>query len=202
MANLFSKFFSIFGGRGRSVLGVDIGASSIKLVQLRKKGGRAILETYGELALGPYAKLSVGQATSLPPQKISEVLIDLMREANVTTTNCGMAIPTVSSLVTLIEMPAFNEAELAQMIPIEARKFIPVPISEVSLDWWVLPKEERSGYMAPAGSEGGGQAKRGQMTSVLLVAILRDTLNKYQEIVRLSGLNCTFFEIEIFSAMR
>jgi len=39
-------------------------------------------------------------------------------------------------------MPDLSEKELQTMIPIEARKYIPVPISEFSLDWWVIPKEE------------------------------------------------------------
>ncbi|MCR4306718.1 MAG: hypothetical protein NUV42_01990, partial [Candidatus Yonathbacteria bacterium] len=67
-----------------SVVGIDIGSSFLKVVQLKKKKGKAVLETYGELALGPYADLAVGQATSLSVEKISTALKDLFREANVT----------------------------------------------------------------------------------------------------------------------
>jgi Tfp pilus assembly PilM family ATPase len=62
---------------GASVLGVDIGSSSLKVVQLRRERGQAVLETYGELALGPYGGFEVGQATNLPAEKITETLIDL-----------------------------------------------------------------------------------------------------------------------------
>jgi len=55
-----------------SVLGVDIGSSSIKLVQIKNDKGTALLETYGEVALGPYGDTEVGQATNLPPEKIAE----------------------------------------------------------------------------------------------------------------------------------
>ena len=75
-----------------SVLGIDIGPSSIKVVQLRRKKGQAVLETYGELALGPYAGLQVGQAVSLPAEKTAEVLRDIMREANVTTKRAAFSI--------------------------------------------------------------------------------------------------------------
>ena len=64
MDNLLKKLFK---KEERSALGVDIGPSSIKLVQLRKEKGRAILETYGALALGPYAGIEGGRATHLPP---------------------------------------------------------------------------------------------------------------------------------------
>ena len=43
-------------------LGIDIGSSAIKIVQIKKKNGQAVLETYGELALGPYTGAGVGQA--------------------------------------------------------------------------------------------------------------------------------------------
>ena len=100
-----------------SVLGVDIGSSSLKVVQLRKTQGSAVLETYGELALGPYGGLEVGQATSLPAEKVAETLRDLMREANVTTTACGVSIPFSHSLLTLIEIPRRDDpAEHKTMI--------------------------------------------------------------------------------------
>src|SRR3989344_6271991 len=87
--DLASQFFE---KKSKSVVGIDVGSSSIKVVQLRRKGGRAVLETYGELALGPYAGVGIGQATNLPEEKLSEALQDIMREANVTTRDGGFSI--------------------------------------------------------------------------------------------------------------
>src|SRR4051812_14257053 len=103
-AILFSMAFSIgnaiqnltasFGkSQDSSVIGIDIGASSAKIVQLRSSRGTAVLETYGEIALGPYAKQPVGKATKLTPEKLAEALADLMREANVTAKSGGISIP-------------------------------------------------------------------------------------------------------------
>src|SRR3989344_3130059 len=132
MLNFFSSFFK---KRETSVLGIDIGASAIKIVQLKRKGGKAILETYGALSLGPYAKVEIGRATNLPVETVITALTDILREAKTTTKRGGLAIPFGASLMSIIEMPMVPEKQLAQMIPIEARKYIPVPISEVSLDW-------------------------------------------------------------------
>jgi len=201
MVNPLKKLMDLFGRGGKSVIGVDIGSSSIKIVQLRRKGGKAILETYGELALGPYAGLEIGRATNLPADKLGAVLTDLIRESNVTTRLAGMSIPTGSSLVSLIELPALDERQLAQIIPLEARKYIPVPVSEVALDWWVIPREEgQSAYIEQA--PGGGGVQKGKMVDVLLVAILNDVLAKYRDIVNRAALDCSFFEIEIFSTIR
>ena len=200
MANPFESITNIFSRKSPSVIGIDIGSSSIKVVQLARKKNRAVLETYGELALGPSAGLEIGRATNLPSQKIAEALIDLLRESSVGSKSCGMAIPIASSLISLMEMPALDEKQLAQMIPIEARKYIPVSVQEVTLDWWVIPREgERSWTME---SEKNENIQRGRMVDVLLVAILNSALEKYQTIVKTSSLECSFFEIEVFSTIR
>lgn len=196
MANFFAK---LFGHKSTSVVGIDIGSSSIKVVQLARRGGQAILETYGELSLGPYAQTEIGRSTNLPPEKISEALNDVLRESKVTTRVSGISIPFGASLITPIEMPAVPEKQMAQMIPIEARKYIPVPINEVVLDWWVIPKFTDR---AVAFNEEEEKSKQGDKTDVLLVAIHNETLSKYQTIVNQSGLETSFFEIEIFSAIR
>lgn len=198
MAFSFGSMFSSLKGARGSVIGLDIGSSSVKVVQLSKKGGRVVLDTYGALALGPYANVEIGRATMLSGTKIAEVVKDLFREASITTRNASVAIPLASSLVTMIEMPDLPQKELADMIPIEARKYIPVPISEVMLDWWVIPKadEPSSSYM---GKEAGQQ---GKMVDVLLVVILNEALTKYQEVIKQAEVQSSFYEIEIFSTIR
>lgn len=178
---------------GKSVLGVDISSSTIKVVQLKKKGGRALLETYGELSLSPYAGVEVGKATSLSSDKLVEALRDLMQEAKVTTNDCGIAIPLSSSLISVIEMPDVGDRRLKDMVPIEMRKFIPVSISEVMLDWRVIPRED---------DEEREKEGKGRKVDVLVVSIHKKTIDRYQKIVKQAGLASTFFEIEVFSTIR
>ena len=196
MANFFSKLFS---QKSASVIGVDVGSSSIKIVQLSRKGGQAVLETYGELALGPYGGVEVGRSTNLPPEKISAALLDVIRESKTTATSAGLAIPFGSSLITAMEMPASQQKQFGQMIPLEARKYIPVPISEVSLDWWVIPKSTDK----PADfADEAKKAEINEKVEVLLVAIHNETLSRFQTIVNGASLSTSFFEIEIFSTLR
>ena len=133
------KNFNFFKKQG-SVIGVDIGSSSIKVVQLKKEAGVAKLETYGEISLGPYGGMSVGQAVSLPPEKIAEAFKDLSKQINITATEGTFSVPLKSSLLKLIEIPKVNDANLEQIVQLEARKYIPVPISEVFLDWLMIPQ--------------------------------------------------------------
>lgn len=183
---------SLFGKQEKSVVGIDVGSSSLKVVQLRKKGGKAILETYGELALGPYGGADIGQATNLSAEQIAESLKDLLREAKVTTKDCGVSIPFARSLLTLVQLPYRRDhKEQKTIIELEARKYIPVPISEVQLDWFIVPETDAS-------ESPDANAK----VDVLLVAVHNDELALLQGIVSRAGLSASFYEIEIFSTIR
>ena len=184
-------------------MGIDIGSSAIKIVQIKRQNGQAVLETYGELALGPYAGGTVGQAVVMTPEKIAQALADLIKEkeVNITTKNCGIAIPFASSLMSVIEMPEVSTKQLAVMVPIEARKYIPVPISEVVLDWSLIPKAEVAIEEKNNTANAETQNKISKI-DVLVVAIHKDTISRYEDIVVKAGLEASFFEIEIFSTMR
>lgn len=187
----------IFKKKTTSALGIDIGSSSIKVVQLQKKGNRAILDTYGELSLGPYGGVSVGQSTNLNTEKMAQAINDLLseKEVAITSRSCGIAIPFKASLLSVIQMPEMSEKELASVIPIEARKYIPVPISDVTIDWFVIPKSEVLDIFPQ-------DKNKPKNLDVLLVAIHNNIIKQYKEIISKTNLDVKFFEIEVFSSMR
>lgn len=195
MGNFFTDTLSnIVGNKKTSVLGIDIGSSSIKVVQLGKKKGKAVLETYGELALGPYGGVEIGRAVKLQPDKLMEALKDVLKESNVSTLDCAISIPMKSSMVSVFRMPKMGEKQLQQMVPVEARRYIPVPMTEVSMDWFKVPDFP---------DEGERVDEKGQtFLEVLMVAIHNDVLSSMSSIIAGSGLSPTFFEVEMFSTVR
>lgn len=191
---------NLFKPKSLSVIGLDIGASSIKLTQLRLARGAAVLETYGEIALGPYAKMPIGKAVKLPPEKLAEAVQDLMREANVTARTAGISIPFSSSLITILNLPKVDKEQLKQIVPIEARKYIPMAVSEVVMDWFVIPKDESAqGEFDRVNAQDPIRAKGEE---VLLVAIHNTILQSYQALATACSITAEFYEIEIFSAIR
>ncbi|MBU3925640.1 type IV pilus assembly protein PilM [Patescibacteria group bacterium] len=182
-------------GSRQSVLGLDIGSSAVKVVQLRKEKERAILETYGEIALGPYGNVHIGQSVSLSNDKIVEALKDLLREANVKAKRTAVSIPLKSSFITVINIPVLPDKNISEMIQLEARRYIPVPISEVIIDWWIFPEEE---IVEEEKEDKDGR----KFMKVLLVAIHKDTISTYKKIVSELGLELENFEIESFSMIR
>lgn len=200
LGNIFKTFGGGSGGGDVSVLGIDIGSSTAKLVQLRSSRGVAILETYGEIALGPYADQPIGKVVKLSPEKAAQALVDLMKEANVTAKVAGISIPFSSSLVSVLDLPMVDNESLKRIVPIEARKYIPVPITDVTLDWFVIPKDEKQDSAFDRIDTKTAAQVKGQ--EVLLVAIHNSTLQNYQTIMQNVGVSVGFYEIEIFSAIR
>ncbi len=184
-----------------STLGIDIGSSSIKVVQLKKKNGKAILETYGALSLGPYAKKDIGSTTNLQSEDVANALLDVIRESKVTIRSGVIAIPSSSSLIFTISLPnKIDEDKLSSIVPIEARKYIPIPISEVTLDWSVIPTEQKS--FSESTKDFSPDDKVNSQMEVLVVAIHNATISRYQEILEKTKIETESFEMEIFANIR
>lgn len=193
---------SLGGGSKDSAIGVDIGSSAIKIVEIKKKGGKAVLETYGAIALGPYADLEAGCVTNLPVEKVMLALQEVLKQSDVTGTTLALSIPIQSSLIFTIELPAkIGAQQLAAIIPIEARKYIPVPITEVSIDYFIIPKKESS-FEEMNTNTADLPAKEEEKMNVLVVTTQNDAVARYRSIVSGCKLEASFFEIEIFSSIR
>ena len=189
LPRLKASLHSLFE-RDNRVIGLDIGSASVKLVQLRFEKERALLETYGEVATGPYQNGPVGTAVTLGEDRMAEMIQDVWREAGAKSREVIAGIPLRNSFVTFIDMPHMSEKELARAIPFEARKYIPLPLSEVEIEWWPvspLASKEEEGL---------------ESVSVLLAAVQKETINAYQRVIKKAKLSLAGFEIEIFSVAR
>jgi len=205
--NLFGKLFPKnirFWTKSQGIVGVDIGSSSIKVVQLKKEKEQAVLETYGELATGPYGKASIGQVVKLSENTVADMLKDLAKESGVNAKEAAVSIPVRDSLITYIKLPLVPEKEMDEVVKFEARKYIPVPLTEVDLDWWILQPEKQLGADGDEGEvedEDEIETKK-EVVEVLLVAIHKEMVQKYQTILSKAGFKIKLFEIEIFSTWR
>jgi type IV pilus assembly protein PilM len=182
--------FNFFGIREiNESLGIDIGPSSIKVVQLKRDKENIILETYGEIALGPYAGLEVGQATQLGDEKLHEALSDLFKEAKVSTKVATMSIDSPAAFVSMVTVPKVEESALRTMMPLEARKYIPIPLTDVQMDWWHTPPTVKFNDDE-------------KTTSVVLAAVNNSTLSSYDIVVKGLLLQNVEYEIQGYSLLR
>lgn len=192
--NILSDIFSNTqntSSASHGVVGIDIGSSSIKVVELQEKKGVITLVTYGEVQLGPYAAKPLGESVNLEAKQEQEALVDVIRESAVKARDAVFAMPLSSSFVTNVSLDADADAELGALVRIEARKVIPASLSEVTLDW----AEVESGTVKHKKNE---KYKR----DILIAAIQNSALERFKVLMQFAGLTKPPTEIECFSAIR
>lgn len=183
-----SKFsFGFLKSTSGKVVGIDIGMFSTKVVQLRYESERAVLESYGELLNERYFKSATavgGGFLRYAEDDLRSLIKDVIMESNINAHDAIFSIPAASSFVVKITLPKITAKEVESAIPFEARKYIPIPITEVILDWDILDEENT------------------QQTEVLLIALPREIVEKYRRVGASVGLNIKALEVETFSLVR
>ena len=125
----------------KSFLGVDIGTSAIKIVELTEKAKRPNLATYGFAEV----RTDIVRSDSLETQeKVAKVLKALCDKSHVMTDKSIAALPTFAVFNSIISLPKMSRKDLGAAVRWEAKKFIPLPIEEMILDWKILPESESS----------------------------------------------------------
>jgi len=165
-------------GRKKDVIGLDIGSSSIKLVELKEgKNGYKL------------QNLAVAQ---LPPEAIvdgalmdSVTIIDTIRDlvGNSKTKNVVTSVSGHSVIVKKINLPFMTESELEESIKWEAERHIPFDINDVNIDFQII----------------GASAENPDLMDVVLVAAKKDIINDYVSVIMESGLNPVIIDIDSFA---
>ncbi|MDP1689250.1 MAG: type IV pilus assembly protein PilM [bacterium] len=178
--SFLSKFFT------SSYLGVDIGTSSIKVAEVTYAANRFKLKNYGILeSYGHLERMNDALQTSslkLYESETVELLRALLNKMKPGSRKAIASIPAFASFVTLLDLPVMSNEETLQAMPFQARQFIPLPISEVAVDWVKVGEFE---------DEGGGKKQQ-----VLLIAVPQERIQKYQKIFSSAGLDLIYLEIE------
>ena len=184
--------FTPFGLVKKSCLGIDIGSSVIKIVELSRIGERIKLEGYGEIkAEAIYDKpfrTFEKNTISFQTMDIARAVAGVIDEAKMSSKKAVFSIPDFSTFYTTFELPPMSSQELPQAIRFQARQQIPVPLNEVSLDWQII--------------QGQASDRHGPNIKILLVAVPNEIINQYREIARIADLDLIALEAEVFGFLR
>ena len=183
---MFKNFFKI---KPRSFLGIDIGTCSIRIAELERKGKEIMLSNYGEAITTLSEKKSLKTFGKDPllfsDDKIAEDIRSICKEAGINTKDANFAIPDFCSFYTTFVLPEMAKEEVYQAVQYEVRPYIPLPLSEITLDWIITEGEPSKTPLR-----------------VLVVAIPNDVISRYQGIAIAAGLNLRILEPEVFSLAR
>ena len=188
-------FFKTVKSRGN--LGVDIGTSSIKVVELEKRSGRFVLVNYGIFemkASGPSSKQDEGWQSilKLSDQEIASGIKELIKKGDIRSNEVVASIPSFSTFSTVIEMPYISNEDLARALPFEAKKYVPIPLDEVVLDWSIVGVvDDRI-----------NDKEQPSVVEVFLAAVPKEETVRYQNIMKASGLKMGALELENSALIR
>lgn len=225
--------FNILGIGKNYSIGIDFGTSAIKVVELSYKNKKVYLENYGWIDLGlanpaSISRPAVSESQASYNKKIQNFLEKLIKSMRVKSDVAYISLPGFSGLITIIEFPDMGQEEMEEAIQFEARKYIPISLDEVALDWEIIgerleaPKEGAVGKENEKNKE--GEKSRGPIWNrgleniikknseksglsnrkkeILLVAAPKSEVIRCGNIVKGVGLDVKNVELELFSLSR
>ncbi|MCX6797220.1 MAG: type IV pilus assembly protein PilM, partial [Candidatus Doudnabacteria bacterium] len=173
----------LFGGlfsKKDSILGIDIGTANIKIAQISHKKG-LFLDTYGIVNI---AYQLGGKNEEMAIQEMAKILKNLVEKAGVSTKRCVISFPNSAVFTSVVDLPQMTEGELVTAVEYEAKKYVPLSLSEVDLSWTIVS---------------GGH---GSNLKVLLTAVPKQVTRNYMKVFDLAGLEPEVGEIEALALIR
>jgi type IV pilus assembly protein PilM len=166
-------------GSAKSIVGLDIGSSSIKAIELKRAKGEITVSHLGMEAL---ASDIVVDSMIVDSGSVSSAISKIFGLHGIKTKNVATSVSGHSVIVKPIKVQPMSEAELAEGITAEAAQHIPFDISDVNLDFEILNPES-----------GGTQM------DVLLVAVKKDKILNYTNVLSLAGKTPAVVDIDAFA---
>lgn len=168
----------MFGAKG--TIGLDIGSSYIKAVQLNETRSGYELALFNLLPISPEL---IVEGSIIDAIRLTESLRELVKTAKIKAKNAVISISGHSSvIIKRISLPEMSEEELSESIKFEAEQYVPFDIEDVNLDFQILGPKEEPGQM-----------------DVILVAVKKDVINDYVSVVKEAGLNTLVVDVDAFA---
>ena len=166
-------------GSGKSIVGLDIGSSCIKAIELKRSKGEIQVS---HLGLEPLASDVVVDSMIVDSGHVSTAITKIFGERNIKAKQVATSVSGHSVIVKPIKVQSMSEAELSDSITTEAAQHIPFDISDVNLDFEILNPEAE-----------------GPQMDVLLVAVKKDKILNYTNVLSLAGKSPAVVDIDAFA---
>ncbi|MGH8429284.1 MAG: pilus assembly protein PilM [Solimonas sp.] len=172
---------SLFGGGDQHLIGLDISSSSVKLLELSRKGEKFHVETY---AVEPLPANAVTDKQISDPKVVGDAVERAVSRAGTRVKQAAVAVAGASVISKVIQLPkGMSEDDMEQQIRVEADQYIPYPVDEVSLDFKVL----------------GDSEKAKDSVDVLLAACRREQVEQRAAALAFAGLTPKVVDIETYA---
>jgi type IV pilus assembly protein PilM len=169
-------------GKVKGLVGVDIGSSAVKAVELKVGGKGGDELQLLNIGLEPLPPEAIVDGAIMDSGAVIDAVQNLFQDNRIKTTDVSTGVSGNAVIVKKISLPQMSEEELAESIHWEAEQYIPFDIQDVSLDYEVVE----------------GAASGGNM-DVLLVAVKKDKISEYTSAITQAGRNPTIVDVDVFA---
>src|SRR5262244_1056725 len=166
-------------GSSKTIVGLDIGSSSIKAIELKRSKGEILVS---HLGVEPLASDIVVDSMIVDSGSVSSAISKIFGQHNIKTKSVATSVSGHSVIVKPIKVQPMSEAELAEGITTEAAQHIPFDIADVNLDFEILNPDSVGSQM-----------------DVLLVAVKKDKILNYTNVLSLAGKTPSIVDIDAFA---
>ncbi len=168
--------------RTKSAVGLDIGSSAVKAVELKAvgKGWRV-----AAFASEPLPREAIVDGAIIDAGVVAEAIRRVFDTAGIKTREVALSLSGNAVIVKKITLPVMTDAELSESIYWEAEQYIPFDIQDVNLDYQIM-------------DTGGGSASRGTM-DVLLVAAKKEKIADYTGAIAQAGRTPVVVDVDAFA---
>ncbi len=170
---------ALFGSK-KDIVALDIGSNSIKVVQLAHSKRGWELRKLGISYLPPEA---IVDGSIIDSMTVTNAVVELLKEHKIKAEDAVSSLTGHSVIIKKVALPAMTEEELGESIQWEAEQYIPFPVSDVNLDFQILGEDPEA---------------QGQM-EVMLVAVKKDVINDYTNVIKEAGLNPVIMDVDAFA---
>ncbi|MFZ2960558.1 MAG: type IV pilus assembly protein PilM [Candidatus Ozemobacteraceae bacterium] len=171
-------------GTSNTAVGVDIGTSAVKVVQLKKTPNGPELTGY---AIAPLPQAAVEEGNIKDAQSVAAVIKDMLKTAKIKPDRTFASISGQNVIMRFTKLPIMTPDELDQTVRIEAEQYVPYAIDEVSITHAVLNELTEE--------EGGGKY------SILLVVAQKELVNSYMGVLKASGMTTEVVDVDTIAAI-
>jgi type IV pilus assembly protein PilM len=172
----------VFGlGKSKAVVGLDIGSSAVKAVELKQVGKGWKVAAF---AIQPVPPDSIVDGAIIDGAAVADAIRRVFEDKRFKTKEVAASLSGNAVIVKKINLPVMTEAELAESIYWEAEQYIPFDIQDVNIDYQILD--------AGAGGEGGTM-------EVLLVAAKKEKIADYTGVISQAGRTPIIVDVDAFA---
>ncbi len=168
--------------RPKSLVGLDIGSSAVKAVELKPSGKGYRVTAFGAEPIPPD---SIVDGAIIDSAAVADAIRRLFEVNKIQTKEVCLSLSGNAVIVKKITLPVMTDAELAESIYWEAEQYIPFDIQDVNLDYQILDP---------------GDAANGKATmEVLLVAAKKEKIADYTGVIAQAGRIAVVVDVDAFA---